>query len=423
MEDKYLTISALNKYIKYKFDVDDHLKNIFLRGEISNLKPHTTGHYYFTLKDETSKISAVMFKNSTLRLTFKPEDGMKVLITGKVGVYEAAGSYQVYIDDMQEDGVGNLHIAFEKLKEQLSKEGLFDPKHKKKIPKIPSKIGIITAPNGAAIKDILTTLKRRFKNVETITFPCLVQGNDAKDDIVNKIKLAQNYDLDVIILGRGGGSIEDLWAFNEEIVARAIFDSKVPIISAVGHEIDYTISDFVADLRAPTPTAAAELAVPNYIEIINQINNYKIRTSKVLLNIILNKKEILKRLSEHYILKNPMNLYQNKQIQIDNNIYKLTNLINITLKQKKEYLNNLKNNYILKKPYKLLEPKLNIYNNKLDKLSLLNPLNTLKRGYTIVKYNSKAISNIKILNINDTINVLFDNGLLEAKITNIKENV
>jgi exodeoxyribonuclease VII large subunit len=423
MEDKYLTISALNKYIKYKFDVDDHLKNIFLRGEISNLKPHTTGHYYFTLKDETSKISAVMFKNSTLRLTFKPEDGMKVLITGKVGVYEAAGSYQVYIDDMQEDGVGNLHIAFEKLKEQLSKEGLFDPKYKKKIPKIPSKIGIITAPNGAAIKDILTTLKRRFKNVETITFPCLVQGNDAKDDIVNKIKLAQNYDLDVIILGRGGGSIEDLWAFNEEVVARAIFDSKVPIISAVGHEIDYTISDFVADLRAPTPTAAAELAVPNYIEIINQINNYKIRTSKVLLNIILNKKEILKRLSEHYILKNPMNLYQNKQIQIDNNIYKLTNLINITLKQKKEYFNNLKNNYIFKNPYKLLEPKLNIYNNKIDKLSLLNPLNTLKRGYTIVKYNSKAISNIKLLNINDTINVLFDNGLLEAKITNIKENV
>lgn len=317
---EYLTVSAINKYIKYRFDTDEHLKNVFLKGEISNIKPYSSGHMYFTIKDETSRISAAMFSNSAKRLSFVPKDGMKVLVIGRISIYEGTGNYQIYIEDMQEDGVGNLHIAFEKLKESLAKEGLFDPSHKRPIPKIPNKIGIVTAPNGAAVKDILTTLKRRFPLTETILFPSLVQGDSAALDIVKNINLAQSYDLDVLIVGRGGGSIEDLWPFNEEIVARAIYNSKIPIISAVGHEIDYTISDFVADLRAPTPTGAAELAVPNYIEVLSQIEHLKIRASKVLLNQINHYKHKLNNLKNNYILKNPANMYQNKQIQIDNNI-------------------------------------------------------------------------------------------------------
>ena len=262
-KDKYLTVGALTRYIKYKIDSDEHLKTVFLKGEISNFKMHSTGHMYFSIKDETSKINAIMFARDAKNVTFEPQEGTKVLVVGRISVYESTGNYQIYVSEMLEDGVGNLYIAFEKLKEKLSKEGLFEEIHKKKIPKIPRKIGIITAPTGAAIKDILSTIKRRFPICETILFPSLVQGENASVDIVKKLKIANTYDLDVIILGRGGGSIEDLWPFNEEIVAREIFASRIPIISAVGHEVDFTIADFVADLRAPTPTGAAEMARPH----------------------------------------------------------------------------------------------------------------------------------------------------------------
>ena len=279
-KEKYLTVSALTKYIKFKIDTDEHLKTVFLKGEISNYKKHSTGHLYFSLKDETSKINAIMFNRNAVNLNFEPNEGTKVLVVGRISVYEQTGNYQIYIEDMIEDGVGNLYIAFEALKEKLSKEGLFDEKYKKPIPKIPKKIGIITAPTGAAIKDILSTIKRRFPICETILFPSLVQGENAAPDIVNKLKIANSYDLDVIILGRGGGSIEDLWPFNEEIVAREIFASQIPIISAVGHEVDFTIADFVADLRAPTPTGAAELAVPNMIDLTNHIKQLTIRLNE-----------------------------------------------------------------------------------------------------------------------------------------------
>lgn len=423
MEDKYLSVSAINKYLKHRLDTDEHLRNVFLRGEISNLKPYSSGHLYFTLKDETSRISAVMFSTSTKRLSFKPEDGMKVLVTGRISVYEATGNYQVYIEDMEEDGVGNLHIAFEKLKEQLSKEGLFDPKHKKQLPKIPETIGIVTAPNGAAIKDILTTLKRRFPFAKTILFPSLVQGDSAAKDIVKQIKIADTYNLDLLIVGRGGGSLEDLWPFNEELVARAIFDAKVPIISAVGHEIDYTISDFVADYRAPTPTAAAEIAVPNYIDVLNRIEEKKYKSYQILLNLININKQKLKRYSEHYILKNPINIYQNKKIDIDTKIYRLNNNINHILINNINKFNKLKDHYILKNPLKLIESKLNIYNNKVEKLEILNPFNTLKRGYTVIKKNDHAISNIKLLNIDDNINIMFNNGIAKAIIKEVKEDL
>ena len=282
--NKYITVTQLNRYLKYKIDNDPNLGIVFLKGEISNFKNHTRGHFYFTLKDDTSRINAIMFQGNASKMKFLPVDGMKVLVTGRVSVYEASGAYQIYVDSMLEDGVGSLYLAFLQLKEKLEKEGLFKNEHKRVIPKIPQRIGIITAPTGAAIKDILSTIKRRFPLVETILFPALVQGENAKDDIVKKIKIANTYDLDVLIVGRGGGSIEDLWPFNEEIVARAIYESKIPIISAVGHEIDFTIADFVADKRAPTPTGAAEMAVPDKTDIQSYLNQINIRLEKAIYN-------------------------------------------------------------------------------------------------------------------------------------------
>ena len=306
MNDKYLTISAITRYLKNKFDTDVNLRTVYLKGEISNIKYHTTGHLYFSLKDETSKINAIMFSSNAKKLLFNPVDGSKVLVIGRISVYEATGGYQIYIDEMIEDGVGNLYLAFEKLKKDLAKEGLFDQKYKKEIPKIPETIGVVTAPTGAAIKDIISTIKRRFPICKVIVFPSLVQGENAKEDIVRNIELANTYPLDVLIVGRGGGSIEDLWPFNEEIVARAIFKSEIPIISAVGHEIDFTIADYVADLRAPTPTGAAEMAVPNITDLINMLSNYKVRINEALTNKINYKRLYLDSLKNHYILNNPI---------------------------------------------------------------------------------------------------------------------
>jgi exodeoxyribonuclease VII large subunit len=315
---KYLTVSALTKYLKYKFDSDENLRVVFLRGEISNFKSHSTGHYYFSLKDETSKINAIMFSMNAKKLPFTPTEGMKVLVSGRVSIYESTGNYQIYVDEMLEDGVGNLYIAFEQLKEKLSKEGLFDPKYKKKIPSIPRKIGIVTAPTGAAVKDILSTIKRRFPICETYLFPSLVQGENAASDIVKRIEQANTYDLDVLIVGRGGGSIEDLWSFNEEIVARAIFASHIPIVSAVGHEIDWTIADYVADLRAPTPTGAAELVDPNIMDLNKHLHQMSIRVNEAIINKINVSRLYLDSLKTAYVIKNPMIMYDNKKQKLDN---------------------------------------------------------------------------------------------------------
>ena len=294
MNNNYITVTQLTKYIKYRLDNDQNLMKVYLKGEISNFKAHSRGHLYFTIKDENTRINAIMFSTYASKLNIVPLDGMKVLVTGKISVYEPSGNYQIYVESLEEDGVGNLYIAFEELKKKLEKEGLFDKSKKKKIPLIPQKIGIITAPTGAAIKDILSTIKRRWPLAETILFPSLVQGKEAANDIVRNIELSKNYDLDVLIIGRGGGSIEDLWCFNEEIVARAIFNLDTPVISAVGHEIDFTICDFVADLRAPTPTGAAELAVPNINDIINFLTQLKIRSINSINNILdLKKKNLL----------------------------------------------------------------------------------------------------------------------------------
>ena len=324
---KYLDISALTKYLKYKFDTDEHLKKVYLKGEISNLKIHSTGHLYLSLKDEYSKINAIMFSTSAKKMLFTPSDGMKVLVCGRVSVYEATGNYQIYIDEMIEDGIGNLYIAFEQLKEKLNKEGLFNKEYKKGIPKMPNRVGIITAPTGAAIKDVLSTIKRRYPLCETILFPSLVQGDNAAPDIVKNIKLANTYNLDVIIVGRGGGSIEDLWPFNEEIVARAIFDSKIPIVSAVGHEIDYTIADYVADLRAPTTTGAAEMVVPNITDIINYLDQLKIRLNEGIYKKVNYTKLFLESIKNSFVIKNPLIMYENKKQRLDVILDKINTLM------------------------------------------------------------------------------------------------
>jgi len=293
VNDKYITISQITRYIKYKIDNDVNLNEVFLKGEISNFKAHSRGHYYFTLKDEGSRINAIMFASQTNKIKFLPQDGMKVLVTGKISVFESSGAYQIYVNDMLEDGVGNLYIAYEQLKKELEQEGLFDAIHKKSIPKIPKRIGVVTAPTGAAIKDIISTIKRRWPLTEIYIFPSLVQGEEAKFYIVKQIKKAEQYSLDTLIVGRGGGSIEDLWPFNEDMVARAIFACSTPIISAVGHEIDFTIADFVADLRAPTPTGAAEMAVPQLVDMQNYLNQIKIRLNNTIINQInLNRKKL-----------------------------------------------------------------------------------------------------------------------------------
>ena len=414
MDEKYITISQLTRYIKYKIDNDVNLGQVFIKGEISNFKAHSRGHYYFTLKDETSRINAIMFASQTKTLKFMPEDGMRVLVTGKISVYEATGGYQIYVSDMIEDGVGNLYVAYEQLKKKLEKEGLFDTSKKKKIPRIPTKIGVITAPTGAAIRDILSTIKRRFPLTEVLLFPALVQGKEAASSIVSQIKNAENYDIDTLIVGRGGGSIEDMWCFNEEEVAYAIYNCKIPVISAVGHEIDFTIADFVADLRAPTPTGAAELAVPNEKDVLEYINQLKIRSQKVASNKIEFLNQKLKEITNKYILKNPISIYEVKEQQFDAIIEKLKfNIVNLYNLKEKRYL-NIKSSYIFKNPEKLIEKNTNKYLQILSKLETLSPLLTIKRGYSIAKKDGKVVTSCNDLKKDDKITIELKDGTVNS---------
>lgn len=414
-DNKYISVSQLNRYIKYKIDNDVNLNDVFLRGEISNFKAHTRGHFYFTLKDENSRINAVMFSSQTKNIKFMPTDGMKVLVTGKISVYEANGGYQIYVSNMLEDGIGNLYIAYEQLKKKLEKEGLFDPSKKKKIPKIPKRIGVITASTGAAIRDILSTIKRRFPLTETILLPALVQGESAAPSIINQIKNAENYNLDTLIIGRGGGSIEDMWCFNDEEVARAIYECTIPVISAVGHEIDFTIADFVADQRAPTPTGAAELAVPNKLDVLNYINQLKIRNYKVIKNKIDLLSQKLNNIKNKYILKNPMSIYEIKEQQFDIIIDKLKyNMKNIYNIKEKRYL-NITSSFIFKEPNKLIDNKKNKYLQIISKLETLSPLLTIKRGYSIVKKNNKVVTSIKDIKKKDHLSLNMTDGEIEVE--------
>lgn len=440
----YLSPTEINKYLKYKFDSDNNLKNIYVRGELSNVRPSKTGHIYFTLKDEESKISAVMFASSARSLKFNLEDGMKVIASGYISSYYKAGEYQLYVNKISEDGIGDLYVKFEQLKKALEKEGLFDPKHKKEIPKYPSKIGVVTSPTGAAIKDIISTLGRRYPLAEIILFPSLVQGEEAKDDIVKNIKLSENYDLDVLIVGRGGGSIEDLWPFNEEVVARAIYDANVPIISAVGHERDYTISDFVADKRAETPTAAAEMVGPNKIDILELIANYKIRSLKSVNHLYKSHELALNKILKMKVLTSPLTILNFKEERYARAIDNIIHLISARTKDAKLKLIGMKSSYMLKNPYLITEKsnqrldtlklKLNnnfknIYNNKrnsflinLNKLEALSPISTLKRGYSITSINGKVLNNSSSIKLGDELDIVLYKGKIRTKVINKEDN-
>ena len=435
---EYLSVSKLNEYIKILIDRTEYFRHIYLKGEISNFKRHSSGHLYLTLKDEESRISAIMFKSAAANLNFVPSDGMNVLVKGRVSVYPAGGNYQIYIETMEQDGLGNLYIEYEKLKKKLQAEGLFDKEKKKPIPKYPLNIGVVTAPTGAAIRDITSTIRRRFPLAKVILFPALVQGSTAATDIAKKIEIANTYDLDVLIVGRGGGSIEDLWAFNEEIVARAIYASKIPVISAVGHEVDFTIADFVADLRAPTPTGAAEIAVPTIEAVKTLFVKEQVSVSSALSVILEKAKHELKKYRDSYILKNPLSLYEIKIQKLDTDIDDLQKSINIYLKDKSQDLKSLKTQSILKNPlmgYKEKENDIynknillnkevkNILNNKTQELAyviqtvkLLNPLNILDKGYSVVKANDCVIKDAEDVKEKDILDVLLSKGKLKVEV-------
>ena len=420
MNDKYLTVTQINRYIKYRLDNDENLRTVYLKGEISNFKNHTSGHFYFTLKDENSRILAVMFRREASKVNFVPKDGTHVLVIGRISLYEANGNYQIYIDEMIEDGVGNLYLEFEKLKKKLGDLGYFDESHKKPIPKFPKKVGVITASTGAAIRDIITTINRRYRLAEIILFPCLVQGEGAKDDIVRNLTLADSLGLDTIILGRGGGSIEDLWAFNEEIVADAIYKAKTPIISAVGHEIDFTISDFVSDLRAPTPTAAAELAVPNTVDLINRIKQDEVLLSRSINKKIDFAKARLQAVLDSYILKNPRSMYEVKMQKLDTLIDKLISKTSILIENR-----NHKYSMLLEKLSTNIKNTIDVkgysFTSLIDKLEALSPIKTFKRGYSITKCDNKIIKSIKNIKKDMILNTTLEDGHIISKVMEVKD--
>ena len=394
MEYKAITVTDLNKYIKEKIAGDETLNNILVKGEISNFKLHYTGHMYFTLKDESSLIKCIMFKTYTSNLKFTPKDGMKIMAFGTVSVFERDGVYQLYCKAMQEDGMGSLYTAYEELKAKLEKEGLFLQAHKKKIPYMPKVIGVLTSNTGAVIRDIINVSTRRNPNVYLRLLPVPVQGEGAAEKIATGIKLMNEKKLaDVIILARGGGSLEDLWPFNEEIVARTIYDSELPIISAVGHETDFTIADFVADLRAPTPSAAAELAVPNIAEVKLKLDTYQNRFRQS-----LKKKTELMRLRYEKcmagrVFREPLQKINENYMLIDNVVKKMQNSIITKYKDKK------------------LEA-IKIY----SKLDALSPLKTLSRGYSITEQEGKIVKSVAQLKKDNIITLRFEDGKCNAKV-------
>lgn len=394
MEYKAISVTDLNYYIKNKIADDEYLNNVLIKGEISNFKHHYTGHMYFTLKDDNSLIKCIMFKSYTTNLKFVPKDGMSVLAFGTISVFERDGVYQLYCKGMQEDGMGSLYTAYEQLKEKLDKEGLFNEANKKKLPIMPKIIGVLTSNTGSVIKDIINVSTRRNPNVYIRLYPVPVQGEGAGVKIAEAIKIMNEKNLaDVLILARGGGSLEDLWPFNEEIVARAIYNSKIPIVSAVGHETDFSISDFVADLRAPTPSAAAEIVVPNIVNIKQNLDTYNIR----LKNALKKKVEIMKmryeKCMKSRIYTDPLKIINDNYLKIDIITKSIINSINNKLQlSKTEAVKNF------------------------SKLDTLSPLKTLSRGYSIIEKDKQIIKDVQELKKDDIVNIRLSNGNKEAKI-------
>lgn len=393
-EEMAVTVSQLNSYIKDKIADDEYLNNILVKGEISNFKNHYTGHLYFTLKDEKSLIKCIMFKSYAQKLEFMPKDGMKVFAFGGVSVFERDGVYQIYVKAIQEDGVGLLYKKYEELKNKLEKQGYFDEKHKQKIPLMPKTVGVLTSQTGSVIRDIINVSTRRNPNVHIRLLPVPVQGEGAAEKIADGIRIMNEKKLaDVLILARGGGSLEDLWPFNEEIVAHSIYSSEIPIVSAIGHETDFTISDFVADLRAPTPSAAAELTVPDIYEIKQRNNTYQNRLRISLLK----KVEIMKlrfdKSMSSRIFKEPLRNINDQYLKVDTNIKKLETAVRNRQKQVNEQ-----------------------YIELVSKLDALSPLKTLTRGYSFTEKEGKMVKSINELNVGDKITIKLIDGESNAQI-------
>ncbi|MFJ5747412.1 exodeoxyribonuclease VII large subunit [Peribacillus frigoritolerans] len=444
---QYLSVSALTKYIKRKFDADPHLQNVYIKGEISNFKQHTSGHMYFTLKDEKARLLSVMFAANNKGMKFLPENGMKVLVKGDISLYEAGGQYQLYVKSMAPDGVGDLYLAYEQLKKKLEGAGLFLAEHKKPIPQYPKSVGVITSPTGAALRDILTTIKRRYPIAKIIVYPALVQGNNAAKSIAKAISMANaRAESDVLIVGRGGGSIEELWAFNEEIVAESIYDSDIPVISAVGHETDFTIADFVADMRAPTPTGAAELAVPHLNEILERLMNRKNRLTRSIQEAVNFERTRLTRMERSYAFRYPHKMYEQKLEQLDKTMDRLGRTSTRYFMKKRDELNQL--NDILKKQHpeqavknakeelqqhaKVLRRAMEaIYRHKSQQfvhitatLSALSPLKIMERGYGLVFAEDETlVKSTQQVSKGDKIAVSIKDGTLECEIKEIKERI
>ncbi|MDU6257506.1 MAG: exodeoxyribonuclease VII large subunit [Staphylococcus epidermidis] len=441
---EYLSVSALTKYIKYKFDQDPHLQSVLIKGELSNFKKHSSGHLYFNVKDKESVISAMMFKGNASKLGFEPKEGDEVLIEARVSVYERRGNYQIYVNKMQLDGIGNLYQKLELLKKKLKKEGYFDQSNKKLIPKYPKKIAVLTASTGAAIRDIHSTINNRYPLVEQIQISTLVQGTQARQDIIEKIQYADSLDVDTIIVGRGGGSIEDLWNFNEEDVVKTIFNCQTPIISAVGHETDFTLSDFVADVRAATPTQAAVIATPDQYELLQQIKQYEYTLSRYIKQYIEHQKKQLNQISSYYKFKQPSLLYDQQIQKRDELERQLNHLLNTKVEKSKHHLKLLQQSFNFKNlNQQITQEKQSIYQlhsrlskimsnnitnlktvlkNKLESLNNLSPTNTMLRGYAIVNKDNEVVTSTHKLNENDQISLTMKDGSVDATVKKVRCN-
>lgn len=398
--DKTVSVTELNGIIKSLLEGEPFLSDVFVRGEISNFKAHSSGHFYFSLKDEGGILKSVMFRSSAVNLPFLPENGMKVVAHGRISSYVRDGQYQLYADSMEPDGIGSLYVAFEQLKSKLSKEGLFDENRKKAIPKIPRRVGVITSPTGAAVRDIINVTGRRFPYAEIVIYPSLVQGPDAALSLCNGVQyFNEKNNVDTIIIGRGGGSLEDLWAFNDEMLARTISASDIPIISAVGHETDFTICDFVSDMRAPTPSAAAEIAVPDMQELKRKINNIISRESSVLSLKIDSYRKRLSLIKNSRVLLSPMNMIDDKNLSVLELSKKLDNLIDLSISEKRHKLSAA-----------------------VGQLNALNPMSIVSRGYSaIFDDTGSVVKSIKDVNVGETVDLKVSDGTIKANVISVVE--
>lgn len=441
MSEEYVTVSALTKYIKYKFDKDPHLGRVYLTGEISNFRLRPT-HQYFSLKDENAIISATMFQSAFKKIQFRPEEGMKVLVIGKVSVFEKSGQYQINIEHMEPDGVGALYLAYEQLKKKLEAEGLFSLP-KKPIPQFPKKIAILTSESGAVIQDIQTTVARRFPIVQLVLYPTVVQGVHAVNSILKNLDLVEQDDYDVVIIGRGGGSIEDLWAFNEEPVVRRVAELSIPVISSVGHETDTTLIDFVSDMRAATPTAAAEIATPVLMEIHQQLRNLQTRLEQALSRQLQIKRERMQALVNASIFQNPERIYQVYQQRVDQLEMRLQQIMQQSVQHKRQQLVKNQHRLELGSPSRrvqtekqalkylakrleqaqgqLMKDKKQQFQRAIQQLDLLSPLKIMNRGYGILQQEETIIKSVDQLEVNQELTIQLVDGTVRSKVTSVEK--